>query len=60
MPYAGPNRPMLVGRALCRAEPSGKGAEAPTTPGMGVVAPLLKWFEATPPLRGLGKDLARV
>ena len=61
----------LVGGALCRAEPShacgscpmqggtlrkkGEGPHNP--PGMGGVAPLVEWFRATPPLRGLVKDM---
>ena len=32
VPHAGRNPPILVGRALCRAEPSRKGAGAPATP----------------------------
>ena len=53
VPDAGRNPPILVGRALCRAEPSRKGAGAPATPpGMGSVAPLVERFEAMPPFRG--------
>ena len=42
VPYAGRNPPILVGRALCRAEPSEYGATSPLKPpGMGGVAPLV-------------------
>ena len=56
VPYAGLKPPILVGPALCRAEPSKSGAGAPTTaPGMGGVAPLVERVKATPPLRGLNE-----
>ena len=48
---------MLVGRALCRADPSGKGAGGDK---MGGVAPVVERFEATLPLRGAATDLSRM
>ena len=60
VPYAGRNPPMLVGRALCRAEPSGKGAGGPLNPRNGRRGPAGQRFEATPPLRGAAVGVTRM
>ena len=49
--------PFLWVVPYARQNPPEKGQGSPQPPRMGGVAPLVEWFEATPPLRGPALDM---